>query len=470
MLDSGSSHTQVTLYHWLADKNRCTGVVEQIETCKIDGGINSYDLDHIKTIGEDLMKCVNNVSLKIESERLSKTPIYLGATAGMRLLNESNPNMTKIIFTLIEKVFRTETQMQTKTIRIISGRDEGLFSWVTSNYLTNKLIVDQFDDKSENSTFGMLDMGGASAQIAYRVYKNHQNISSDDLNDVKVRLYGINHTVKASSNLCFGVNEAIFRYLKDLILSNDMTDTYKAIDNPCLQKGFVVNITGDKFKDQICLKSNKDKNFVYNRNYSFIGVSDPQKCHELVSNRLLNKSHCELTFDKCFNITDSPPNMTQFFALSSYYYTFKVLNLSQQNSIKDFNESMIQFCKSDNKTILENVFVDPKFADRYCFQLNYIYSTLTNVYQFNEKTWNNIHFTNSIGKTQLGWSLGFMINATNVIAAEKPSPPVVPLFPFIIISTFCTIVLFFSVYFAIQWKRKESDVKKEQYEPISIAS
>lgn len=473
VLDAGSSHTQITLYHWLADKNQCTGVVEQVDTCRIEGGINSYDFNHIENIGEDLLQCVNNVSLKIDSERLSKTPIYLGATAGMRLLNLTNWENVSTIFALIDKVFKTQTQMQTKTINIISGQDEGLFSWVTNNYLMDKLIVEKFDEKTENSTFGMLDMGGASAQIAYRMSSDELKNSSNHLNDVNVRLYGINHTVKASSNLCFGVNQAILRFYKYLILSNQITNTINTntIDNPCMQTGAQLNISGQAFKDQICLKSkSKNRDIDYEVNYTLNGLSDAKKCSQLVSNELLNRSQCDQSFEKCFDISGSPPNNTQFYALSSYFYTVRVLNLSEQMSIKEYEEKMSQFCNSDRNTILKNPFVVPKYVDIYCFQLNYIYSTLTNVYQFNENTWKNILFSNSIKNTQLGWSLGFMINATNVIAAEKPSPPVVPLFPFILISSFCSVILFFSVYFAIQWKRRKIVDKKEQYEPISITS
>ncbi|CAG2168253.1 unnamed protein product, partial [Oppiella nova] len=219
VLDAGSSHTQITLYHWKANKERCTGVVEQLDTCRIEGGISGYNITDVSVVGEDLMQCVRNVSTKIDRERLMLTPLYLGATAGMRLLNITAPMKVKSIFDLIHKVFTLNTQLQIKTIDIISGQNEGLFSWVTNNYLMSKLVVDRFDTQSPNSTIGMLDMGGASAQIAFRGLDTSGNVTDRD--DVNVRLYGINHTVHASSNLCFGVDQAMLRYQAYLILSRN---------------------------------------------------------------------------------------------------------------------------------------------------------------------------------------------------------------------------------------------------------
>ena len=401
---------------------------------------------------------------------MSITPIYLGATAGMRLLNLTNPQSVDIIFTLIENVFKLNTGFQIKSIDIISGQNEGLFSWVTNNYLADKLIVEDFDDSTINSTIGMLDMGGASAQIAYRTGNKPNGSQTDD--EVNVRLYGINHTVRASSNLCFGVDQAMLRYQKYLIMvSNKARDE---ISNPCLPIGIKQVVSGEKFKDQICVKLiDKSKEISFDRNYTFVGQSNANECSKIINEQILNKTKCEQNFELCFDVSDSPPpDFTQFYAISSYYYTARILNLSQPLTAEEYKLKTTKFCNTDNSTIFKEwPLVLSKYVDVYCFQLNYIYTTISNVYKFEDKMWPNIMFAKQIRNTDLGWSLGFMINATNAIAAEKPTPPVVELFPFILVIILCTLILFFSIYFALKWKRsKDSNEKSESYEPISITT
>ncbi|CAG2109759.1 unnamed protein product [Medioppia subpectinata] len=477
VLDAGSSHTQITLYHWKADKERCTGVVEQLDTCRIEGGISGYNVSDPSGVGQDLIQCIYNVSTKIDKDRKFMTPLYLGSTAGMRLLNITAPDKVKLIFKLIRDAFLLSSGLQVQCTDIISGQNEGLFSWVTNNYLMNKLVVDRFDGHQPNSTIGMLDMGGASAQIAYRAGDSvgggvgggglTKNVTDDDVN---VRLYGINHTVRASSNLCFGVDQAMLRYQMYLIVTHpERIDP--TIDSPCTPIGSQITVPGSVFRDQICAKTKKSIN--YDRNYTFSGISydrDGNDCSALISNHLLNTNECRQTFDMCFETeAGPPPQATQFYALSSYYYTVRILNLTVTTA-DEYRQKTDAFCRLNRDAMLQNPLVVAKYVDVYCFQLNYIYNTIKNVYRFPDNQWPNIRFSNSIKDTTLGWSLGFMINATNAIAAEKPTPPVVELFPFTLVCIFCSLILAFSIYFGIKWHKTNESQRKEQYEPISISS
>lgn len=456
----------------MANKNRCTGVVQQLGTCRIEPGISSYNVSQVNTIGLDLLGCVQNVSTKIDPARTSLTPLFLGATAGMRLLNISDPTNASLIFRLIGDVFRLNTVFQVKTIDIISGQNEGLFSWVTNNYLADKLIVESFDESKPNATIGMLDMGGASAQIAYRT--GHQEVRSSD--DVKVRLYGVDHTVRASSNLCFGVDQGLLRYEKYLIMTRNRSERPNdPIDNPCLPIGANLTVSGQQFKDQACLSlKDKTKKFDYDRNYTFNGISDADQCSDIMNKHLLNKTECERTFDFCFNVSESrPPESTQFYAISAYYYTARVLNLSEPVSAVEYKRKTKELCSQSIDELEEKwPKTVKKFLNIYCFRLNYIYTTIDTIYRFEPLMWRNIEFRNEIRDTNLGWSLGFMINATNAVAAEKPTPPVVQLFPFVLVCVLCTLILFFSIYFALKWVKSEEKArdKSESYEPISISA
>ena len=82
-----------------------------------------------------------------------------GATAGLRLLNITNSSYisslldgTRAYFSTLGLLFLApETQ-----VRIISGSEEGLSGWISTNILLQQLFV--INDPTK--TFGVIDMGG----------------------------------------------------------------------------------------------------------------------------------------------------------------------------------------------------------------------------------------------------------------------------------------------------------------------
>jgi Golgi nucleoside diphosphatase len=112
------------------------------------------------------------------------TPFYLYATAGMRLLDPLDRDR------LLDKTCQYVKQNSAfvlddcaQQVRVITGEQEGMYGWVTVNYLMHGFralpytLVEQQLDRADHPSFGFMDMGGASAQIAYepslQVIKEH---------------------------------------------------------------------------------------------------------------------------------------------------------------------------------------------------------------------------------------------------------------------------------------------------------
>ena len=94
------------------------------------------------------------------------------------------------------------------SVRIITGEEEGLFGWIAVNYL-----MDGFTGSSQDrTTYGFLDMGGASTQIAFEPGPESQKeANSNSLIDVRLRLLGgqeIHHRVFVTTWLGYGTNQA----------------------------------------------------------------------------------------------------------------------------------------------------------------------------------------------------------------------------------------------------------------------
>ena len=86
VIDAGSSHSQVFVYKWPADKSNGTGVVRQIYTERASGGgISSY-ADDPELAGKSLETILSSAEKHVPKDMHDATPVFLGATAGMRLL------------------------------------------------------------------------------------------------------------------------------------------------------------------------------------------------------------------------------------------------------------------------------------------------------------------------------------------------------------------------------------------------
>ncbi|XP_017690128.1 PREDICTED: ectonucleoside triphosphate diphosphohydrolase 8-like [Lepidothrix coronata] len=146
------------------------------------------------------------------------------------------------------------------------------------------------------------------------------------------------------------------------------------------------------------------------------GTGDPARCSTAVQ-KLFNFS-CGAQRPCGFNGVYQPPVRGQFFAFAGFYYTFHFLNLTSQQSLNDVNTTILAFCKR-NWSELERTFPqDKKYLHTYCSAAIYILTLLLDGFKFNEHTWSNIHFSQQAAHTDIGWTLGFMLNFTNMIPAE----------------------------------------------------
>ncbi|XP_078106434.1 ectonucleoside triphosphate diphosphohydrolase 2-like isoform X1 [Sander vitreus] len=139
VLDAGSSHTSMYIYKWPADKQNGTGIVTQHSECNAQGGgISSY-AGVRGGAAESLKACLEQAVKDIPKSRHHQTPIQLGATAGMRLLNIVNATETQLLLKEVENKLRSYP-FKFKEATILSGQEEGAYGWVTVNYLLENFV------------------------------------------------------------------------------------------------------------------------------------------------------------------------------------------------------------------------------------------------------------------------------------------------------------------------------------------
>ncbi|XP_066457227.1 ectonucleoside triphosphate diphosphohydrolase 1 isoform X1 [Eleutherodactylus coqui] len=412
VLDAGSSHTNLYIYQWPAEKENDTGVVEQVAECKVEGnGISSYYLKPTDA-GRSLLHCMNKAQEVIPATQQKETPVYLGATAGMRLLRRTNPEVADKVLTSVEDTLRS-SHFDFQGARIITGQEEGAYGWITINYLLGNFIQEWSYFKSVR-TSGALDLGGASTQITF---ESDENIESED-NSLHFRLYGKTYNVYTHSFLCYGKDQAL-----RLQLANSITNIQNiSLLNPCFNSGYTRNLNTSDLYNSPCVSD--QKTLTTPPNIRIEGTGDYNLCKQFVQ-EIFHLSHC--TYSRCsFNGIFQPVLQGEFGAFSAFYFVMDFLKLSKEKvSLDTVKETVERHCaKPWSEVKSESGKVKEKYLSEYCFSGVYILTLLELGYGFNSSSWKDITFLGKIHGSDAGWTLGYMLNLTNMIPSELPfSPP-----------------------------------------------
>src|SRR5688572_13358294 len=232
ILDAGSSGTRVYVYKWKnparASKKASPEDLKRLpklklkEQKKIHPGVSTF-ADNVASVGPDHLQQLIKVALdEVPDDKIPETPIFLMATAGVRFLpKDQQTNLLQGICTWLQANTRFSLPDCDTHVQVISGETEGLYGWLAANYLLGGFDEPGNHDhgKDGHHTYGFLDMGGASAQIAFAPNMTESEKHADDLKLVRMRhLDGspAEYRVFTTTWLGFGANKARERYIESL--------------------------------------------------------------------------------------------------------------------------------------------------------------------------------------------------------------------------------------------------------------
>ncbi|XP_025905162.1 ectonucleoside triphosphate diphosphohydrolase 8-like [Nothoprocta perdicaria] len=410
VFDAGSTHTALYIYQWPADKENGTGIVSQVEACAVSGpGISSY-ADSPALAGASLKPCLDKAMMTVPAKLHQETPTYLGATAGMRLLREQNSTKAERVFAEVTKTIR-QYPVDFRGAQILTGNEEGTFGWITVNYLLETLVKFSFAEKWEHpqgtEVLGALDLGGASTQITFQPGSTIE----DQNTSILLRLYSTNYSLYTHSYLCYGQTQALKMLLAAL---REGSSSPQQVTHPCYPKGYQENVTTAALYDSPCVPMPSTPSPA--QVFTVTGTGDPAACKTAIE-KLFNFS-CGAHRTCGFNGIYQPPVRGQFFAFSGFYYTFHFLNITGQQSLGHVNSTIWAFCNSTWKELVEDFPQETERLHMYCSIAVYILTLLLDGYKFDEHTWSSIHFSKKAANVDIGWTLGFMLNLTNMIPTE----------------------------------------------------
>ncbi|UJR31709.1 hypothetical protein I4U23_019189 [Adineta vaga] len=488
VFDAGSSHTEMFVYQWPADKSDGLGTTSSVneyfvcplaavfaDDLKKEGesiklkAISDFE-QHLDRLHDYFRPCLEKAVLKIPPTRHKFSPIFLGATAGMRLSHLRNITRSNHILETIRDIFsRYSFQfVAARQVRILTGMEEAIDGWITTNILLEKfkhrhekrkqLSSSASVDELDPDMVGVLDLGGASTQVTFTYVTHIDDEPIPEQFTTNITLFDTLYSPYGHSYLCWGKNEALRRHRARLInAALNVNRTYSPsstrilIRDPCLARGANDSLTMAKVFRSPCT-ANEQQLFNQNLNissFTFVGTGNASQCRQRLINLFDAKRNdktvnCSFKKDYCtFDHTFQPllPTKIHFIGLSGYYYVFNNLAhgmskppglTKERYKLKDFSskeisQRLISVCETLYPTLYEQELMtadNEQHKRALCFDAWYMWLLLTYAIGFTENDLKRVSFANRFPTGKVGWTLGYMINQTNYIPAEFRERPI----------------------------------------------
>jgi golgi apyrase len=290
-----------------------------------------------------------------------ETPLFLLATAGMRLLTQDQ--QVRVLretctFLKFHSHFRIDDPSDVgpcgSSVRIITGEEEGLFGWIAVNYLMDGFTA--FD--KDKTTYGFLDMGGASTQIAFEPSAAERARTNTTI-PVRLRLLSgkdIHHEVFVTTWLGYGTNQARERYVAKAIdeyeearpagSRHGSSTEGELIADPCLPKNLQLTETP---------MHTRPTDAHADTPHTLVGTGSFEQCLQKAL-PLLNKEAPCPDSPCLFNGVHVPPidfAVSHFIGVSEYWYSSEhVFNLGGAYDFVQYERAASDFCAHDWTTIV----------------------------------------------------------------------------------------------------------------------
>ncbi|XP_002525470.2 apyrase 2 [Ricinus communis] len=225
IFDAGSSGSRVHVYCF--DRNMdLVPIGKDLELfVQIKPGLSAYASDP-QAAANSLLSLLDKAESVVPKEQRSKTPVRVGATAGLRALGADASDR---ILDAVRDLLRDRSTLKSEAdgVTVLDGSQEGSYEWVTINYLLGKL------GKSYADTVGVVDLGGGSVQMAYAISKSDaakapRVLDGEDTYVKEMRLMVTDYYLYVHSYLHYGLLAARAEILK----------VSEESDNACVLNGY----------------------------------------------------------------------------------------------------------------------------------------------------------------------------------------------------------------------------------------
>ncbi|XP_050000366.1 ectonucleoside triphosphate diphosphohydrolase 7 isoform X1 [Alexandromys fortis] len=439
VVDCGSSGSRIFVYFWprhngnphdLLDIKQMRDRNSQPVVKKIKPGISAM-ADTPEHASDYLRPLLSFAAAHVPVKKHKETPLYILCTAGMRLLPERQ--QLAILADLVKDLpLEFDFLFSQSQAEVISGKQEGVYAWIGINF-----VLGRFDHEDESDadtsldsaagrrrTVGILDMGGASLQIAYEVPTSTSVLPPKQEEAAKILLAEFNlgcdvqHTehvyrVYVTTFLGFGGNFARQRY-EDLVLNETLNrnrllgqKTGLSPDNPFLDPCLPVGLTD-----------------VVERNSQVLhvrGKGDWTTCRAMLSPLLARSNTSQASLN---GIYQSPIdfNNSEFYGFSEFFYcTEDVLRIGGRYHGPTFAKAAQDYCgmawpvlAQRFKNGLFSPHADEHRLKYQCFKSAWMYEVLHEGFHF-PYDYPNLQTAQLVYDREVQWTLGAILYKTRFL-------------------------------------------------------
>lgn len=386
MIDAGSSGSRVHIYKF----NHCKQEPElENEVFQmIEPGLSEYS-DHPEAAADSLEDLLQVAIDSVPKEMQSCTPIAVKATAGLRLL--STPQSDAIL-AAVRKRLQEKYPFPIAGIEIMDGKDEGVYAWITVNYLLGNL-------KSPRTTSAAtFDLGGASTQIVFEPEFTIETMLPGD-HQYQLDYANKKYDLYQHSYLGFGLKEAR-RRIKEEVINTWKDQAPNRVYHPCLPQGHKEII---KWTTETVTK-----------NVELVGTSAGHAaCRGVIEKVFGKEKDCALNpcaFDGVYQ-----PPLTETFGdgdlyIFSYFYDLtQPLGMPLEFTVREFGELANRVCSGDPEFFkhVPNALSVLKHSPDYCLDLTYTHALLRIGYDVPPERL--VRTAKKIRDAETGWCLGASI-------------------------------------------------------------
>lgn len=353
IIDAGSSGSRLRMYTGVGGSlTPLTPRPEDVEDFETDPGLSDY-ADNPSEAGPSLRVLLQAAKRYIPEEAQASSHLWVKATAGMRIVD---PTILRLVFDAVDKYLldHADNPFRFVASEVLGGEEEAVFAFLSVNHALGRVTA-----RCDNCV-GVMDMGGASMQIAYRP------LVGDILgNEFSYYIHRQRQSVYAKSYIRFGIEQALKRLQRHVVDSEldrwliTETDGSSYISFPCFNPGY------------------SEVSEIHGRMVNFTGIGGSEACERLSHELLHSDYECLLEPCPMMGVHMSPVDGLNFYAISGFFYITAGLGLVGWNDAKvvtprQILEGVRAMCRRDKEEALAHSGAPWKYLRHFCFGGHYI--------------------------------------------------------------------------------------------------
>jgi guanosine-diphosphatase len=409
MIDAGSTGSRIHVYKF----NNC-GPVPELEkeefkmTEKSVGGLSAFKNDPVAAAKS--LDPLMQVAMDTVPKALKRcSPVAVKATAGLRMIGAelSDAILAEVRRHLEQDYPFPVVSQEQGGVAIMDGSDEGVYAWITTNYLLGKIGG---PDKGE--TAAVFDLGGGSTQLVFEpTFKGAagggmpEKLADGD-HKYELDFGGQKFDLYQHSHLGYGLMAARSSMhetlVKDLIKDKGADKPWmnEPIVHPCFPPGMAEE-----------LKVKVDDN---EKTFNFTGPSQPSpaQCRNLAEQILNKGADCKLA--PCSFNGIHQPSIGKTFAkedvylLSFFYDRTKPLGMPDSFTLREMHDLTQTVCSGKSAwgvfSSIPGALAELDDRPQHCMDLNFMMALLHSGYEMPIDR--EVKIAKKIKGNELGWCLG----------------------------------------------------------------